>query len=229
MPLAVHSCKIRGITVVNIKDLRVKASQWLSPRLMLSLSLACSCNSLTIMQAALAQTHSSTAAGKTAVVKASPGKGASAAVKIEEPLAAGTLMGHPFNVVKATYTGNSIALDGGDAVAGDPSKGRTKIVIEFAGPQVFSNQTYHIRYNAKQALMADSQTKAPTVTYVAQDKSGAVASTTATNDSKSDNLDYVMELKFKPLTKKGELPGFIRLQIGSDPVSDVKGSFSATH
>jgi len=203
--------------VVKVKNHRVKGIQALG--IWLLLGLASLSTNLTMVLPALA--------GQPTVVKPGEGRRKFIPVKIDERLVTGSLMGHPFNLVKANCTGNTITLDGGDMIASDPSQGRTKIVVEFATPQSFANQSYQIRYNAGQAIMADSQTKAPTVTYVALDKSGAVVSTTATNGSKSDNLDYAMELRFSPLTKKGELPGFIRLQIGSQPVSDVKGYFYA--
>jgi hypothetical protein len=221
----------RGVPVVKVKNQRAKASQALDIGLLLVLGLAWLGNDLTMVPPALAgqpNNQSAEAEAKPKVVKPGEGRRKFIPVKIDQRFASGTLMGHPFNLVKATCTGNTIVLDGGDIIASDPSKGRTKIVIEFSTPQVFANESYQVRYNATQAVKADSQTKAPAITYVAQDKSGAVVSTTATNGSKSDNLDYAMELRFSPLTKKGELPGFIRLQIGSDPVSDVKGYFYAS-
>jgi hypothetical protein len=180
---------------------------------------------------ALAQANKNTSAGadKSRVVKADSSAAKSIKIKIDEHVVSGSLVGHPFNLIKATCSNTSIVLEGGDIIAADPSKGKSKIIIDFSRPQNFANQSYRIRYNGGQAVTADSQTKAPTVTYVTLDKSGALVSTTATNGSTSDNLDYAMQLKFSPLTKNGELKGFIQLQIGTDPVSDVKGYFDANH
>jgi len=165
---------------------------------------------------------------KIKVVKPGEGRRKFIPVKVEERNAAGSLVGSPFNLVKASVSGNTLILDGGNMVASDPGKGHTKILIEFPTAQTFANETFQVRYNSTDALTAKGQTKAPKITYVTLDKSGAPVSTTATNGSKQDNLDYAMELRFSPLTKSGDLPGFIRLQIGSSPVSDVKGSFNAS-
>jgi len=129
----------------------------------------------------------------------------------------GTLTGHPFKLVKASITSNSVRLEADKA----------KIVIEFAAPQNFVARTYQIRYNTQRALTESGDVKAPKVIYTAVDKNGAVSEVAAVNGSRDDKLDYAMELKFYAPSKKGEQHGYIRLQIGTDPVSEVKGDFFA--
>ncbi|MBU6454056.1 MAG: hypothetical protein KGS72_19915 [Cyanobacteria bacterium REEB67] len=142
----------------------------------------------------------------------------------------GKLIGHPFSLVKATCAGTTITLDGGDIVSGDPSKGRNKIVISFPASLGFFNQTYQVPYNATRALLAKKgDVKAPTITYTGLDKSGALVTRTATNGSKSDELDYAMELQFNARTKAGDPNGHLKLQIGSEPVTDLRGDFVAVH
>jgi hypothetical protein len=214
--------------VVKIKKRRDKASQALRIGALLLLPLAgIGADLIMLPQAIAADPKTSDAATKSTVTKLGEGRRKFIPVKIDERFATGSLVGRPFTLVKATCTDSTIVLDGGNIDPSDASKGHTKIVIEFPAPQTFANENYQIHYNATVALTEKKQTKAPRVTYVAADKSGAPVTTTATNGSKSDNLDYAMELRFSPLTKKGELPGFIRLQIGSSPVSDIKGYFYA--
>ena len=141
----------------------------------------------------------------------------------------GSITGHPFKLVKASMTSNSVQLVGGNMVASDPAKGAAKVVIEFAAPQNFSNRTYQIRYNTQRALTENGDVKAPKVIYTALDKSGAVSTVEAVNGSRDDKLDYAMELKFYPPSKKGEQHGYIRLQIGTEPVSEIKGDFFVGH
>jgi len=131
--------------------------------------------------------------------------------------AEGVLAGHPFKLARSTISANSVTPDGGDS----------KIVIEFAAPQIFSDRTYQIRYNTVRALTEKGDVKAPRVIYSTKEKGGAVATVVATNGAKEDKLDYAMELKFYPPGKKGEQHGYIRLQIGTEPVSEVKGDFFA--
>lgn len=161
------------------------------------------------------------------VVKPRAAKARVVPEKMDQRFATGSLVGRPFTLARAKWAGNKICLFGGDLPGSKADKEYNIITIEFPTPQKFPNENYQIRYNSTQALTEKAQTKAPTVTYVALDKTGAVITTTATNGSKSDNQDYAMELKFYPLTKKGELPGFVHIQIGSDPVSDIKGFFYA--
>ncbi len=161
------------------------------------------------------------------VVKPRAAKAKVVAEKMDQRFATGSLVGRPFTLSRAKWAGNTIVLYGGDLPGSKADKEYNIITIEFPTPQKFANQNYQIRYNSTSALTEKSQTKAPKVTYVALDKSGAVTTTTATNGAREDNQDYAMELKFYPLTKKGQLPGFVHIQIGSDPVSDIKGFFYA--
>jgi hypothetical protein len=142
----------------------------------------------------------------------------------------GKLIGHPFSLVKATCAGTTITLDGGDIVSGDPTKGRNKVVISFPASIGFFNQTYQVPYNATRALLTKKgDVKAPTITYTGLDKNGALVTRTATNGSKTDELDYAMELQFNARTKAGDPNGHLKLQIGSDPITDLRGDFVAVH
>ena len=142
---------------------------------------------------------------------------------------AGQLIGHPFKLVKATCNNTTLTLDGGDANPGDPSKGRNKIVIQFPSAQDFANQTYQVPYNGQKAMLVKGETRAPKVIYSGVDKDGNAVTRSAVNNSTADELDYAMELKFSPATKPGEMSGHIKLQIGTNPVTDLRGDFDVIH
>jgi hypothetical protein len=160
--------------------------------------------------------------------KAAAGKQAAVQVKVQERPVTGILVGHPFALKKAVWVGTSIVLEGGDVDPSNSSKGQSKITIEFPPAQDMPNQTYQIRYNSVLAFTGKGETKAPKVTYTSIDKSGAVVNVVAANGSKADEQDYAMDLRLSPVNKKGQLPGFVKLQIGSNPVSDIKGNFCAS-
>ena len=212
--------------MVKVKNPPTSACLTISRALGSGLLLLALC-SWTVLPQALAQSTDHKAQGNTGF-NPEEGKRKSQVPKNEPPVG-GKIIGHPFKLVKASYTSTSIILDGGDIVASDPSKGRNKIAIDFPWAQSFGSMSYRIPYNAKQAQSTKGETNAPKISYTGLDKSGAVVTKTATNGSKSDELDYAMEIKFDPIGKNGELPGYVRLQIGSEPITDLTGTFYASH
>ncbi|MBS1990585.1 MAG: hypothetical protein JSS83_08715 [Cyanobacteria bacterium SZAS LIN-3] len=148
--------------------------------------------------------------------KTGPGRRIFVPVKVQSVFrpVEGSIAGQPFKLVRATASGTTVRLEG-----------QTPVVIEFASAQQFVGQTYQICYNTRKALTEKGQVPAPKITYTVLDKNGTQSTVTATNGAKDDSLDYAMELKFYPLNEKGERHGYIRLQIGTNPVSEIKGDF----
>jgi hypothetical protein len=151
-----------------------------------------------------------------------PVKASSAATNLS-----GKLIGQDFAFRHATYNDKTITIEGGNLSASDPAKGVSKVVIQFPSNQKFGTETYRVPYNGKRALLTRGDILAPEVTYTTVDKSGAPLTRTAVNNSKADELDYAMELTVAPSAKPNQLSCHLRLQIGTDPVSDLKGDFTA--
>jgi hypothetical protein len=146
----------------------------------------------------------------------------------EEQVVSGSLAGEYFHLKRALRKKNTIILEGGALDPSNAAKGKSSITIEFLSPQKFCGEIYQVRYHTREAKTRyGGQTKAPQITYVTVDKNGNPITTIATNSSGKDNQDYTMELEFFPLNKKGQLPGILHLQIGTNPISDLKGYFYA--
>jgi len=141
----------------------------------------------------------------------------------------GNLYKQRFGLVKSRYNYVSILLDGGEIPNIALIKFRAKVIIEFDQPQNFPGHVYRFGVGQKSIATKSGTVNAPKINLCEErttEKGTSFFSSSLGNSSYSDG--YALLLNFYPLTKDGQLPGYIDLQVPGKDNTHIKGYFYAT-